>query len=70
MEPLSLRSPALGGRFFTMEPPEILEDGEGKAENTEKIKGKRDLHTDEAVSDKDEKLCAKGRMVSRDKKIL
>ena len=53
-----------------MEPPEILEDGEGKAENTEKIKGKRDLHTDEAVSDKDEKLCAKGRMVSRDKKIL
>ena len=37
MEPPSLRSPALGGRFFTAQPPEISEDGEGKAENTEKI---------------------------------
>ena len=40
MEPLSLRSPALGGRFFTAEPPEILEDREGKAENTEDHKAK------------------------------
>ena len=32
--------------------------------------GKRGLHTDEAVSDEDEKLCAKGRMVTGGKKIL